>query len=114
MALFEDVIKTGNIATGLAIGVGLWLVGPVLRPALRPATKYLLKAGIAAYDQARLALAEASEQAGDMLAEARAETGRELVPANGQRKSSGARQARRGGRRRQSATSEEAVGERGH
>jgi hypothetical protein len=73
MALFEDVFKGGNIVTSLAIGIGVVLLAPVLKPLVRPVAKSVLKAGIAAYDQGRLALAELNEQAGDMVAEARAE-----------------------------------------
>jgi hypothetical protein len=40
---------------------------------LRPIAKSILKAGLIAYDQGRVALAEFNEQTGDMLAEARAE-----------------------------------------
>ncbi len=73
MALFEDMLKGGNIVSGLAIGIGIALVGPALRPILRPVAKSLLKAGISAYEQGRLAVAELNEQAGDVMAEARAE-----------------------------------------
>jgi hypothetical protein len=73
MTFLEDAVKGGNIITGLAIGVGLYLLGPVLRPIVRPAAKALLKAGIAAYEQGRVAFAELNEQLGDVMAEARAE-----------------------------------------
>jgi Protein of unknown function (DUF5132) len=73
MALFEDMFKGGNIITGLAIGVGAAVLAPVLIPALRPFAKSLIKAGLVAYDQGRVALAELNETTGDILAEARAE-----------------------------------------
>jgi hypothetical protein len=73
MALFEDVFKGGGIVTGLAVGIGAALVAPVIVPALRPIAKSVLKAGLIAYDQGRVALAELNERTGDMLAEARAE-----------------------------------------
>jgi hypothetical protein len=73
MAIFEDALKGGNIVTGLAIGIGIAVLAPVVRPLVRPVAKSLLKAGVAAYDQGRVALAELNEQAGDMMAEVRAE-----------------------------------------
>ena len=73
MALFEDLFKGGNIVTSLAIGIGVVILAPVLRPLVRPVAKTVLKAGLAAYDQGRIAFAELNEQAGDMVAEARAE-----------------------------------------
>ncbi len=82
MAFFEDMFKGGNIVTGLAIGVGIAVLGPVLRPVLRPVAKSVLKAGISAYEQGRLALAELNEQAGDVMAEARAELEQETGSAS--------------------------------
>lgn len=73
MAIFEDALKGGNVVTGLAIGVGMLLLAPVLKPLVRPVAKSVLKAGVAVYDQGRTALAELNEQAGDMVAEVRAE-----------------------------------------
>ncbi len=73
MALFEDVLKGGNIASGLAIGVGLYVLAPALMPVLRPIAKSVIKAGIVAYDEGRVALAELSERAEDMVAEVRSE-----------------------------------------
>jgi hypothetical protein len=69
----EDVFKGGNIVTGLAIGIGAAVVAPAITPVLRPIAKSLLKAGLIAYDQGRVALAEFNEKTSDMLAEARAE-----------------------------------------
>jgi hypothetical protein len=73
MAFFEDIFKGGNIITGLAIGVGIAVLGPVVRPLVRPVAKSIMKAGISLYDQGRVALADLNEQASDMVAEARAE-----------------------------------------
>ena len=74
---FEDIFKGGNIVTGLAIGVGVTVLAPLVVPAvntlLRPAAKTAIKGGILAYDWARQAVAEVSEAASDMAAEARAE-----------------------------------------
>jgi hypothetical protein len=73
MALLEDAFKGGGIMMALAAGVGAALVAPVVIPALRPIAKSILKAGLIAYDQGRVALAELNEQTGDILAEARDE-----------------------------------------
>jgi hypothetical protein len=73
MALLEDLFKGGNIVTGLAIGVGAAVVAPAIVPALRPFAKAVIKAGLVAYDQGRVALAELNERTGDIVAEARAE-----------------------------------------
>jgi hypothetical protein len=73
MALLDDAFKGGGVVMGVAAGIGAALVAPVLIPALRPIAKSMLKAGLMAYDQGRVALAELNEQTGDILAEARAE-----------------------------------------
>jgi hypothetical protein len=73
MALFEDIFKGGNIVAGLAIGIGVAVVAPALIPALRPIAKSIIKAGLIAYDQGRVALAELNEHTGDIVAEARVE-----------------------------------------
>ena len=73
MAFFEDIFKGGNIVTGPAIGIGAGIVAPALIPVLRPIAKTVIKAGLVAYDQGRVALAELNEQTGDVMAEARSE-----------------------------------------
>ena len=73
MALLEDAFKGGGIMMAIAAGVGAALLAPVVIPALRPIAKSILKAGLIAYDQGRVALAELNEQTGDILAEARSE-----------------------------------------
>jgi flagellar biosynthesis/type III secretory pathway M-ring protein FliF/YscJ len=83
MAIFEDAFKGGSIVTGLAIGVGIAVLAPILRPVVRPITKSVLKAGLAAYEQGRVALAELNEQTGDILAEARAELDEEAATEHG-------------------------------
>jgi len=73
MSLIEDVFKGGNIVTGLAFGLGVAVIAPVVLPALRPVAKTIIKAGLVAFDQGRVAFAEMAERTEDMLAEARAE-----------------------------------------
>lgn len=73
MALIEDIFK-GNLATGLAVGVGVILLGPTVIQAvggiLRPAAKTLIKGSMVFY---RETLGEIGEMATDLVAEARAE-----------------------------------------
>jgi|ERR1700730_13791770 Protein of unknown function (DUF5132) len=73
MAFLEDMFKGGNIVVGLAIGVGAVVLAPVVIPALRPIAKSVIKVGLIAYDQGRVALADVNEHTGDIMAEARAE-----------------------------------------
>src|SRR5262252_7039863 len=73
MAIFGDMFKGSNIVSGLAIGVGFALLAPVVKPIIRPIAKSVIKAGLAAYDQGRIALTELSEQASDVVAEAQSE-----------------------------------------
>jgi Protein of unknown function (DUF5132) len=87
MALFEDIFKGGNILTGLAIGIGAAIVAPAVIPVLRPFAKSVIKAGLMAYDQGRVALAELNEHTGDIIAEVRSE----LEEASGTARSSTSR-----------------------
>lgn len=73
MSLVEDMFKGGNVVTGLAVGLGMAVIAPVVLPALRPVAKTIIKAGLVAYDQGRVAFAEMAERTEDILAEARAE-----------------------------------------
>ena len=73
MALIEEMFK-GNLATGLAVGVGVVFFGPTLVQTmaniLRPAAKTVIRGGIVFY---RETLSEIGEMASDLVAEARAE-----------------------------------------
>lgn len=73
MALIDDMFK-GNLATGLAVGVGAVLLGPTLVQSvgglLRPAAKAVIKSGMVFY---RETLGEIGEMASDLVAEAQAE-----------------------------------------
>jgi Protein of unknown function (DUF5132) len=73
MALIEDMFK-GNLAMGLAVGIGAIVLGPTVVQAvgsvLRPAAKAVIKGGLVFY---RETLSEVGEMASDLLAEARAE-----------------------------------------
>ena len=99
MAILEDVFKGGNIATGLAFGVGAAILAPLAVTVLRPVSKAVLKAGVIAYDQGRGAVAEMNEMTADLVAEARselAETNRDETNGdNGGRSETGARRTRK-------------------
>ena len=73
MAFFEDVLKGGNIVTGLAIGVGAAVLAPMVVPLLRPIAKSVLKAGLMAYDEGRVTFSELNERVEDLLSEVRTE-----------------------------------------
>ena len=88
MAVIEDVLK-GNLAAGLAVGVGAIIFGPTVIQTMgsifRPAAKTLLKSGMVFY---RETLSEVGEMAADLVAEARAELDQEA--GSGQRVTSAA------------------------
>jgi hypothetical protein len=77
MALIEDIFK-GNLATGLAVGVGAAIFAPTVietvGPVLRQAVKAVIKGGMVFY---RETLGEIGEMASDLIAEARAELERD-------------------------------------
>jgi hypothetical protein len=83
MALIEDMFK-GNLTTGLAIGVGAVLLGPMLIETfgsyLRPAAKTVIKGGMVFY---RETLSEIGEMASDLVAEAMAELDEGVRPDGG-------------------------------
>jgi len=91
----QDVSAAGNgsprrfrtVALALVAGVAGGLVAPLLYPSVarnaRPVTRKALKAGMAAFERGREIAAELGEQAGDLMAEARAEYDDEHKPALG-------------------------------
>ncbi|HEX3525367.1 MAG TPA: hypothetical protein VHT52_25165 [Stellaceae bacterium] len=85
MALIDDMFK-GNLAVGLALGVGAIMFGPTafrtLGSILRPAAKTLIKSGLVFY---RETLSEIGEMAADLVAEARAELDQEEAGAEAAR-----------------------------
>jgi hypothetical protein len=68
MALLDDLFK-GNPLTGIAIGIGAYLLAPTIVPVVRPAAKAVIKAGILAYQ----GLAELGQMTTDLAAEAQSE-----------------------------------------
>ena len=73
MALFEDALKGEGLGAGLGVVLVASLAAPVVMPLLRPLAKGVIKAGLIAFDQGRVALAELNERTGDIVGEARAE-----------------------------------------
>jgi Protein of unknown function (DUF5132) len=76
MGLFEDAFKGW---TGLAVGLGAAYAAPAFAPAVgsivRPLAKGIIKTGMVMAQSVREYAAEASEELGDIYAEARAESG---------------------------------------
>jgi hypothetical protein len=75
-----------HLLTGLVIGVAAGLLAPKVAPILRPYAKSVIKAGVIAYDQARVKVAELNESTEDTLSEVRAEIEEERKAADGQRR----------------------------
>jgi len=77
LALFEDLFKI-NPVTGVAVGIGAVLLGPVVLPVvgqiLRPAVKAAIKGGMVLYDE----MLEIGAGASDLFTEARAELASEI------------------------------------
>jgi Protein of unknown function (DUF5132) len=76
MAGIDDLFKNG-LGGGLAIAVGVVVLGPTVAPALgralRPLVKGAIKGGIVAYGWGRESFAEMQEYVEDTYAEAQAE-----------------------------------------
>jgi len=77
MSFVEDVFKGGNIATGLAIGIGGLILAPVVLPVVagivKPLAKVAVRGGAALYKTGRDAVMETGEAVSDLVAEAKAE-----------------------------------------
>ncbi|MEZ2128819.1 MULTISPECIES: DUF5132 domain-containing protein [unclassified Sinorhizobium] len=69
---------------GLAIGFGAGLLAQRVAPAVTPVAKSVIKAGLIAYDEAKIKLAELNESADDAIAEIRAEIEEERKAAGAQ------------------------------
>ncbi|MFS8038647.1 hypothetical protein ACI7BZ_17105 [Xanthobacter sp. AM11] len=63
-------VVRGGFLIGVAVGIGAAVVGPTLWRLARPAAKDAVKAGVAGYGAARVALARAAEEVEDLVAEA--------------------------------------------
>lgn len=76
MAGIDDLFK-GNIVTGLAVGVGVAILAPVVMPILasvgRPLAKSIIKSGMLLYEKGIETAAELGEVFEDLVAEAKVE-----------------------------------------
>lgn len=76
MMIVDELLKR-NIVVGLAVGVGVALLGPVIFPvilrAARPVAKTLIKSGVEMFERGREAAAEFGEFVEDTAAEVHAE-----------------------------------------
>ena len=74
MKLLGGNLKTG---TAMAVGAGVVLLAPIIIPAvasvLKPVAKAVIKGGMLAFENARIAVAETKETIEDIAAEARSE-----------------------------------------
>ncbi len=82
MGLFDNGWK-GNILTGLAIGIGSAVLGPVVIPILsrtaKPLAKAAIKGSLLLYEKGKEKVAEAQEVVEDLMAEARSELDEEAA-----------------------------------
>ena len=76
MAGVDDLFK-GNIVTGLAVGVGIAILAPLVTPILvsvgKPLAKSMIKTGMLLYEKGRETAAELGEVFEDLVAEAKVE-----------------------------------------
>lgn len=70
MAFIEDVFKS-DLGTGLAVGVGVLVLGPIVIPAVagvaRPLLKAAIKGGLIVYDQGKSIAASVKKESGSLL-----------------------------------------------
>ena len=76
MGLLDNGLS-GNAVTGLAMGIGAAVLGPMVLPALagvaKPLLKEAIKGGLMLYEKGKETVAELSEAMEDVVAEAKAE-----------------------------------------
>lgn len=76
MALIDDIFK-GSTVQGLAIGIGVTILAPVVVPAvtavLRPLAKGAIKTGIIGYEKGREIAVGAGSSVGSFYSKAKAE-----------------------------------------
>jgi len=79
MALIDDVLKGGNIITGLAVGATAVIAWPLVRPVVRPLVKTAIKGGILAYREVTPLYDGTVHGIGDLATEAIEEIGPDLA-----------------------------------
>ncbi len=77
MSFVEDIFKGGNLTTGLAIGLGTVILGPVIIPmvssVVKPVAKAAIKGGLSIYEAGKGTVSGATEAIGNLIEEARSE-----------------------------------------
>jgi hypothetical protein len=79
MALVDDLLKGGNITTGLVIGAATLIAWPLIVPLLRPVAKTGIKGGILVYREAAKLYESTAHEIGGLAKEAMDELGPELA-----------------------------------
>ena len=86
MADITDLFK-GNVVTGLAIGIGVVVLGPVLMPILAPVVRGVartaIRGGLGLYNEATRITSEVVKMGNDLIEEARSEEREALAAAGG-------------------------------
>lgn len=73
MSFLEDIFKGGNVVTCLGIGIGAFILAPIVLAVAKPLAKVAAEGSVALYKVGRDAVSEAGEAVSDLVAEARAE-----------------------------------------
>ena len=79
MALVEDVLKGGDLVTGIAVGAAAVIVWPLIRSLVRPLAKTVIKGGISVYREAMTLYGGAMGSISDLTKEAIEEIGADLA-----------------------------------
>ena len=77
MGLLDNAVK-GTVLTGLAIGIGVVVVLPVLAGVAKPLAKAAMKSGLILYNKGKEVVAEVGEVTEDLWAEAKTEAEAEM------------------------------------
>ena len=77
MGLLNNAVK-GTVLTGLAIGIGVIVVLPVLAGVAKPLAKAAMKSGLILYNKGKEVVAEVGEVTEDLWAEAKTEAEAEM------------------------------------
>jgi hypothetical protein len=75
MALLDDVLKGGDLVTGVAVGAGALIAWPLIKSLARPLAKSLIKGGLIAYRGAEQLYTGAVQGVSEMAREAQQEIG---------------------------------------
>jgi hypothetical protein len=79
VALIDDILKGGDLVTGIAMGAATVIVWPLIRPLLRPLAKTAIRGGISAYREVKSLYDGTMHGIGDLAKEAIEEIGPDLA-----------------------------------